>query len=516
MLKSVEPSFKSFRISTDTAGGDKGLSAPSESSSLCRLHNPSADLHLFSVDINSLGTAALKPETLRLTVAGLIERYNQQNLAGMSIECSNSSDPQAVRGAVQILLEHHVPCVLYCQYGWEGLDEVGFQTLAGLIISNACILPSGQRRDYFEAGWLRKTMTACAQERETRPDFFLGFLDQWLHRPHPSVIQRAAKLAEHYGAVLEHSASHEDKCLPSSGSLPIGGLDYLRRPEKIALQKLWMSSSRATCSAFYSSSEVEHLDLDELDDIVPGAKAMLEPKPTCGPGGLPATELGPTMYSEKCPTHDCFESSVDGLPLANSGCFPLGVEPHTGHYQSIVQTQTHLCRLNMLSAVNGKEEQGLISGLEQLARHDACHVSVRNLIGGLYSRRIRVYRGLHTGFRVPDSTVLFWGVTDTQGDGDCQSVNIFVSLQAPSLAAVVLHTWLACHNVTRASRFEQELLLEKVSNLTHVSGLPASIRLSVENATPSEFNSSHSKVSYLEVWHCHFTSCDSTCSLRPP
>jgi len=90
-----------------------------------------------------------------------------------------------------------VPCLLNLHHDNEVFQHVNFSLVSGIIIDNACILPNGERRDYFRSRNLREMMAKCAGERLDRPGFFIGFHDVWDTQPSAAVVCRATRIASH-------------------------------------------------------------------------------------------------------------------------------------------------------------------------------------------------------------------------------------------------------------------------------------------------------------------------------
>lgn len=179
-----------------------------------------------------------------------------------------------------------------------------------------------------------------------------------------------------------------------------------------------------------------------------------------------------------------------GRPLSSLGCFPLTAEPAATHFGAVVRTQDHLRELGMLQPLEGLDEQRLLESLRSLIQDAqdrvAMQVIIQELIDGLMSRHIRVYKGLKTGFQIPGADISFWGVSnDGQGAPGCLT-NIYISLSSPDDAAVVLHTWLAHKGVSREQRFEEEIHFEKANGVQHSSRVPITIRESIHGATNAE------------------------------
>jgi len=157
--------------------------------------------------------------------------------AGFALECTSTGRTEQTNYLLACLASLDVPVILQCHHDCEAIDHVDLSLASGVIIENACILPNGQRRDYFKARRLRDTMARCSVQRDKRPDFFVGFLDRWATRPKPSVVRRAAKVAQHFDAVMEHGSSIDAKAYPlESAAKALSGFEYLRRAEMVEVR----------------------------------------------------------------------------------------------------------------------------------------------------------------------------------------------------------------------------------------------------------------------------------------
>ncbi|KAK0707728.1 hypothetical protein B0H67DRAFT_543007 [Lasiosphaeris hirsuta] len=366
--------------------------------------------------------------------------------------------------------------------------QVDLGLLVGIIIENACILPDGQRRDYFHSRPLREAMSRCAGERARRPEFFVGFHDGWDKRPSAAVICRAVKLATHFGAVLEHHAKGE-----TTGRLPLSmsGFVYLRKAEVTELQKIWIQQRRKVHVGISNMAEeqVARLDLGELRSILPDIESLLSPFPVLAEHGAELKAVPPPEYVHLAPPRaDFWESSADGEPISLLGCVPLTVAATRAQYDSVLEAQCHLRDLSMLHRLDDTECAKLVEDLMVL--QPVSHESgwIRALIRGLSEQNVIVYRGLGTAFTVPDTATEFWGLSVSHAEENSTSVDIFISRRCPSDAATVLHTWLAHHGCPRLRRYEEELRFERAgaSTSTVPTPLPLSIKSAIERATPSE------------------------------
>lgn len=239
------------------------------------------------------------------------------------------------------------------------------------------------------------------------------------------------------------------------------------------------------------------LPLDVLSSVIPEARDLLthsdvSSNPLSDPSGYRG--LCPNVLpdlSQKAPKRiNLWEYGNGNMPLSSLGCFPFTSEPTAKHFDAIVRSQDHLRELGMLQVLEGIDEQRLLESLRCLISHSedqfVMRIIVQELVVGIVSRKIRVYKGLKTGFQIPRADISFWGVSkDRQSAPDCLT-DIYISLSSPCDAAVVLHTWLAHKGVAREKRFEQELMLEHVNSVNSTSRVPTTIRESVLGATYAE------------------------------
>lgn len=189
-------------------------------------------MNLARVDLGSLGADALSDEEIANTVARLIGIHTQTDLGGIALQCPIKYSWDGLTELLEALYFKGVPVLLLSHHDSNVWGSVNLNFVAGVVIENACILPNGKRRDYFRSRPLRDIMARSSKEREDRPEFFVGFRDLWEKRPHPSVIRRGVKLAEHFGAIIEHGPAHAGVELPSpvkSAARTLSGFEFLRR-----------------------------------------------------------------------------------------------------------------------------------------------------------------------------------------------------------------------------------------------------------------------------------------------
>lgn len=273
------------------------------------------------------------------------------------------------------------------------------------------------------------------------------------------------------------------------------------------------------------------------------------PRPKCDVDSKPGQSAFEDPFA--VPTVSSEGSSLDSgaarkLPTLVRAHYPLTSLLTQEDLSNVVKTQTHLRSLGMLHVCADHELQsGFIAPLRRLVSSPLPRITspaprpsptrmrmlelTVSLVDGLVSGRVRIFKGLHAGFRIPDSDAWFWGLATTRSAQDDENdaagrrrdirwsststlstskssaststeqqkeskaesrIDIFVSLKAPSAIATVLHAWLSYHDVARLDCWDAEQRLETVEAAGRDKGnsatelvLPLSLRHELQNAT---------------------------------
>ncbi|KAK4162961.1 family 4 putative glycosyltransferase [Cladorrhinum sp. PSN259] len=431
--------------------------------------------------------------------------HEDKLLSGVILQMPGTSESDPVQDSLtstltELLSELHgqgvATLLSLCHDNEAMLDQVDMEMLSGIIIRNACILADGERRDFFRSYSLRKIMARCAGERAKRPWFFVGFHDTWETKPSPAVVCRAEKLARHFEAVFEHGPvqvlSGTDDRMPRS----ISGFEVLRKPETTDLQKAWIGQKKGVyvgLSTQVRAEEVACLDLEDLEDVIPEIEELFSPFAVSGDLEPEAADIvGPQIRSQPSLmslasmqlADDFWEITAGGQQISTFGCVPLIVDATSKHFEAVLATQTHLRDLEMLQCFDETEVNKIVEQLRVFQPSSSQPALVSALSEALKQQKALVYKGLATGFSIPDNAAEFWGVSGPSPDGT--GLDIFVSRRCPSDTSTILHTWLAQHGVSRIDRYEEELRLERALDVESRAVLPLSIRNSIEGATPFE------------------------------
>ncbi|KAK0386712.1 hypothetical protein NLU13_6547 [Sarocladium strictum] len=463
--------------------------------SLTAPSNLQAQVAVALFDLSLMDLDSLSPSNLSTTVNWILLAKKRNHVVGLALRFTSAHDPDLVNNLISSLYHKGAPVIAICNHDASTWDSISLEVLSGIIIESACILPNGERRDYFKAHRLRQLMARCSEQRVEKPDFFVGFHDTWDRRPHPSIIRRAVKLADHFGAVVEHGpASPEERSNSPlrAASSTLSGFEYLRRGDCAEIQKSWITELRKPLVPTDDRApEHSSLPLKDLEVVLPQIQRLLLPRAL--PEALRHVQQERTFpiasphYANTAPNRGSFwEQTGDGEPLSSRGCFSITTEASSQEYDAVVKVQKHLRDLHMLHVVEGDEAYKHLEGYRRLVKFTECNELVHRLINGLVANQICIYKGLDTGFGVPSREVSFWGVSRSRDAAVATSVDIFVSQKAPDDATTILHTWLAHHGLSRAQRFEIEMQFELANNIPSPDGLPCSIKTAINQASYSE------------------------------
>ncbi|KAK4200751.1 family 4 putative glycosyltransferase [Triangularia verruculosa] len=438
---------------------------------------------------------------------------------------SEDEDSEALVGLLDLLFrlqDVDIPVLVSVQHDFAEaqLQHVDLSLVAGLIVENACILPSGERRDFFRSYPLRRLMARVLGERGNRPWFFVGFHDRWTVRPSPAVIVRGEKLARHFEGVLAHGEVGGGDLGGGMMGKSVSGFEVLRKPETTDLQKAWGEQRKGVYvgggNGKVREGEVVGLDLEEVRGVIPQVEELLSPVEVnrewvesevteLDQHRLSLLSVGSGVTEQNLPTSlvGFWDATSTGEEVSVLGCVPLNVDATAEHYEAILATQEHLRELEMLEQVDEVVINKIVEQLKVFQPSSAEPYLVNALYEGLKQQKVVVYKGLATGFNIPDNAAEFWGVSsDFLVEGEEKvGVRLYISRRCPWDVTTILHTWFAHHGLTRIERFEEELRLEKALDATSTVEAPLSIRTAIQGSTPAEALSLLQRIRTSKVEH---------------
>lgn len=433
------------------------------------------------------------PEDTGESTAYINKLRLQSGLDGIAITYSDGDSHSFANGILYGFQQQNVPVILIGEVESSFLDYIDMNLVSGIIVQNASVYPDGKRRDFFKSARLRDVVARCKRQRKTKPTFFLGFLELWDILPSAATLRRAYKLADFFGAVVD--ARHR---LPSHGpdeprGMCLSAFDWLKKAEIVHLQKVWSRSPTSTTSAPFGSCE--NFDIAGVKEVVPSAEELLSMHPL-SEALLAVTEEVPSIVEipdfvlEAPHRSDFWTLSSCGTPLCSLGCYNIRDEIVKQQYDQILAVQRDLKEQRMLQPFTSLDISRLTNALKDISESTSHVDLLRLLLHDLTSGRLKINKGLDSGFTLPDDGGHMWGLSEVYetlgiSDGDASTeIYIYISLKCSNDAATVWHTWLAHHGVSRLSRFEEDLLITRIKYPG--ARLPLSIQRELEESSDAE------------------------------
>jgi hypothetical protein len=169
-----------------------------------------------------------------------------------------------------------------------------------------------------------------------------------------------------------------------------------------------------------------------------------------------------------------------GMPLCKNGCYFLRDQTAEEHYRRILQTQRRLKELQMLHIYADIEIVSMSKVLSTALKHSAYPQLLEKLLDQLTKGYVRIYKGLDSGFGLPDEGGHMIGLSESLQEEGHDIVNIYISLKNAHDTATIWHIFLAHHGIPRLQRYEEELLFFPGAQL------PRSIQQELEQSTEAD------------------------------
>ncbi|OJJ00149.1 hypothetical protein ASPVEDRAFT_70410 [Aspergillus versicolor CBS 583.65] len=366
------------------------------------------------------------------------------------------------------------------------------QAISGLVVRNASILPSGEKRDYFQLEKMRATIKAFVSEACMRDFVVVAWEtiddDATLSN---AVVRRSLQWCNFYSAIpwIGRRAALENTALNTKLPEPLSSFGWLKEPEIMSAHETWRSNSSINDAAGDSSEGWAKLTpfFPALRDVF----ASLERHEGTHEGLTTTVRDPPEWVSQTKSQSNPLSTSIGGVEYKAFGCFPLGAEATASSFAEILKSQQRLRSLGLLHPVPISKVNSLGVLLRQF--HDGFALSnwgpsdqltghVKELYTLACNDQLRVYLGLDSGFR-RNTDIRFWSVYQMDADG----ADIFISKNVQGLAGTVLHTFLSAKGCPRHVCFGAEVALAKFSkDIVEDIGLPRRLVQDIDVLSPEE------------------------------
>ncbi|CAI7604605.1 unnamed protein product [Penicillium crustosum] len=362
-------------------------------------------------------------------------------------------------------------------------------SVAGLVIRNASIMPEGEKRDYFQMAELQATIKAFVSESCMRDFVVMAWetVDDNVTIPN-AIVRRSIQWCGFYSAItwIGPEAALHNADLNVTTLEPLPAFGWLKEAEMMKAHDIW----RANLNILPSPDKKAGWDV--LKPIFPAIDALLDSSeydskaPDCPTARMrDPPEWVAQVKSQGSP----LSISMSGMAYNSLGCFPLGSDSTPLAFAEIVQSQKRLKSLNLLHPVPTAKIQSIGLLLRQFydsldLSEDDDHLAntIKELANWASNDLLHVNLCLDSGLR-KSSDFRFWAVFEMEHDG----IEIYVSKNAQGLAGTILHTFLSAKGFPRHVCFEAEATFAAWSqDVSHDTGLPRRLIQDIDVLSPEE------------------------------
>lgn len=374
--------------------------------------------------------------------------------------------------------------------------EINWLNVCGVVYRNGTILPNGDRRNYFQMEKMRTVMRVIAAQKPIGDSTLAMWdtVDDGVEISH-EVLHRSYKWCNYNSAMswiapraaLMNAKVASDKTVIHE---PIGAMMWLKDEQTMASHNIWRENE------FVAPSSTGHENIyDTLESFVPGLKsklALLPPVPEVEEQMFELDELQWPSLSEPV-VRNPYLTSPDGDDYTGLGCFQLGLDLTEKDIMDLLQAQRQVRDLNLLAPMKPEQLRSIAAQLQLLrdSKGEGHQVAgelhdILLTCEGNGNDRIRIYSGLHSGFRTRMETQV-WGMHDrTPGFGP---LDIYLSGKCEEgRTGAILHTYMSSKGYSRFNCFMAEIALATAegSLSKQWKGLAPRIVNDIEQLSPTE------------------------------
>ncbi|RAL10682.1 glycosyltransferase family 4 protein [Aspergillus homomorphus CBS 101889] len=392
--------------------------------------------------------------------------------------------------------------------GEKQCREVNMQQVRGIVYRNGTILPDGDRRNYWQMAEMRAAMRVVAAQK-ARGDSTLAMWDTVSEGVEVShhVLGRTFKWCNYNSAMIyigpETALTNAEIAVAETvRHEPLGAMMWLKRGEVLEAHDVWRTNNTISpMPAQNASSSSSSFDFDALDSFIPDLKAKLalsapSSSLTVDSPGLTVKGLEWNVRDEN-PQIDPLSVSPDGATYTELGCFHLGLDCTSQNITDVLETQRHLRDLDLLERLKPEQLRAIAASIRTLQKAQDIHpglsdaiaatkelVDLLNVSRGDDNDRLRVYVGLHSGFRTRLGTQI-WGLLDL--DPHIGMLNLYVNGKTLDRTGTILHAYLSGRGFSRTQCLMAEMALAAQNRtLSEDWDIPQRFVDDIEQLTPAE------------------------------
>ncbi|KAL4937830.1 hypothetical protein BDV06DRAFT_202134 [Aspergillus oleicola] len=374
--------------------------------------------------------------------------------------------------------------------------EIDMARIRGVVYRNGTILENGDRRNYFQMEKMRTVMRVVAAQKPIGESTLAMWetVEDNVELQH-DVLHRSYKWCNYNSAMswIGPQAALTDAKVASRKTVvhePIGALMWMKDEKALEAHDIWRQNGKVVRLPYGHDSLY-----NSLQYFIPNLATKLAlfpptPKPASDGQVFVIDELQWPSLNEPLMTNP-FSFSPDGNDYLGLGCFQLGMDCTTKDIEDLLQGQRHTRDLNLLDQLERDELRRIAGellalGTSQVESARPARELYELLVAcqGTDDDRLRIYSGLHSGFRTRYETQV-WGMFQQDPVG---AFNIYLSGKTEKeRAGTILHTFMSSRGYSRYQCFMAEVALATANNtLSEEWQLPTRIVSDIEQLTPTE------------------------------
>ncbi|RMZ88309.1 hypothetical protein DV736_g4460, partial [Chaetothyriales sp. CBS 134916] len=339
--------------------------------------------------------------------------------------------------------------------------SLDLETVSGVVLRNATILPNGDRRNYYQMIEMLESLRSLARQSTIRPSIVMAWevLDDAVQLDH-AVAKRSFNWCRFNCAMSwigpESALTDAQTAIERTiGGEPLGAMMFLKDDETVVLHDTWRFNDTISKSRIHDEAVYDRLDglVPDLSDklaLLPARSSVDHPNVTVLPDNFDDS------FRQQHASIDPLSVSPFGYTYTGLGCFQIGLECNPQDFLELVAGQKRLKELHILEKVKVDEIRKISNHLRALAGSVWTELpgvpeAVQSLVDLLEATsntdndEIRIWRGLHSGFQTSLDNQ-FHGLYDF--DSTDGGIDIFLSAKAPDMALTIVHTFLSSRQFT--------------------------------------------------------------------
>ncbi|KAJ5949879.1 hypothetical protein N7454_001463 [Penicillium verhagenii] len=383
--------------------------------------------------------------------------------------------------------------------GEKQCREIDWTPIRGVVYRNGTIRTDGDRCNFWHMEKMRTVMRIVAAQKPIGDSTLAMWdtVDDGVQIKH-DVLHRSFKWCNYNSAMswIAPKAALTDATIAAATTVfnePIGALMWMKNDQTLEAHEVWRQNEEITTLPS-GNSEI----YDTLETFVPDLKnklALFAPRSESAASDQQMVSIDELQLAAPNEPHmtNPFSISPDGEDYTGLGCFQMGLDLTAKDINDLLQGQRQVRDLKLLDPIKPAALRNIAAELRVLQDFggEGSQVAgeLKDLLvtcDGTDNDRIRLYSGLHSGFRTRMETQV-WGMYDkTPGFGP---LDIYLSGKCEvGRTGAILHTYMSSRGYSRFQCFMAEIALATANGdlSTKWTSLSPRIISDIQQLTPTE------------------------------